>query len=109
MFLRDGVPLPEASAVLGHSNHSITLGRYAHALPGHGLAARKVIDDFVANVLKIDSSWEGLGDLSNVQVVPLGTSVENLAAEEASIAALSQTEKMPLGGMDIHPCNGGRV
>jgi len=93
IFLRDGVPLPEASAVLGHANPSITLGKYAHALPGHGLAARKVMDDFVNNVLKIDSgSWEGLGDLSNAEIMPLGTSVEAEASEDAAIQATHSRE-----------------
>ena len=33
-LLRDGVPVPTVSARLGHANPSITLGIYAHLLPG---------------------------------------------------------------------------
>jgi hypothetical protein len=62
------------------------------------------MDDFVANVLKIEASWEGLGDLSNVQVVPLGTNAEAVAAEEAAIAALSRTdEERPRGRTMYRP------
>ena len=34
LMLRDGLPLHEVSAVLGHSQTSTTLNVYAHVLPG---------------------------------------------------------------------------
>jgi integrase len=40
-LIADGVPIPEVSARLGHSNPNVTMGIYAHVIPGQGDAAKR--------------------------------------------------------------------
>ena len=40
-LIADGVPIPEVSARLGHANPNVTMGIYAHVIPGQGDAAKR--------------------------------------------------------------------
>jgi len=40
-LIADGVPIPEVSARLGHANANVTMGIYAHVIPGQGNAAER--------------------------------------------------------------------
>jgi integrase len=40
-LIADGVPIPEVSARLGHANPNVTMGVYAHVIPGQGNAAER--------------------------------------------------------------------
>ena len=44
LMLRDGLPVHEVSAVLGHSQTSTTLNVYSHVLPGGNDRAAAAID-----------------------------------------------------------------
>ena len=58
-----GVPIPEASARVGHADLAITLKVYAHLLPGTEPAAPDVIDEAMSN-FGLDSNSEPLDDES---------------------------------------------
>ena len=49
--LSKGAPIPTDSKRLGHANPNITLSIYAHALEADELAAAKIWDDAMANVI----------------------------------------------------------
>lgn len=44
--LAAGVPLPDVSKRLGHTNPQVTATVYAHALPGHDDRAAKAWEEF---------------------------------------------------------------
>ena len=50
-LLSKGVPIPTVSKRLGHANPTITLSIYAHALEADELAAAKIWDDAMENVI----------------------------------------------------------
>ncbi len=50
-LLSNGVPIPTVSKRVGHANPNITLSIYAHALEADELAAAKIWDDAMANVI----------------------------------------------------------
>lgn len=50
-LLSNGVPIPTVSKGVGHANPNITLAIYAHALEADELAAAKIWDDAMANVI----------------------------------------------------------
>ena len=50
-LLRDGVPVQTVSARLGHANPSITLGVYAHLLPGMEQEAAMRTDEALKKAL----------------------------------------------------------
>jgi len=50
-LLSKGVPIPTVAKRLGHANANITLSIYAHALEAHELAAAKIWDDAMADVI----------------------------------------------------------
>jgi Phage integrase family len=50
-LLSNGVPIATVSKRVGHANPNITLAIYAHALEADELAAAKIWDDAMANVI----------------------------------------------------------
>jgi site-specific recombinase XerC len=50
-LLSKGVPIPTVAKRLGHANANITLAIYAHALEADELAAAKIRDDAMVNVI----------------------------------------------------------
>jgi hypothetical protein len=62
-LLSEGVPIPTVSKRLGHTNPTITLKLYSHALESDELAAPQRWDDAFADVVEVDANvtpakWE---------------------------------------------------
>ena len=70
-LLSKGVPIPTVAKRLGHANPSITLSIYAHALEADELAAAKIWDDAMVDVISANKKR------------PAGRMLENVSAKQA--------------------------
>lgn len=71
-LLSKGVPLPTVSKRLGHANPSITLSICAHALEADELAAAKIWDEAIVDVISANKKRPAERMLENVSAKKAG-------------------------------------
>jgi hypothetical protein len=65
-LLSNGVPIPTVAKRLGHANANVTLSIYAHALEADELAAAKIWDDAMVDVISANKKRPADRMLENV-------------------------------------------
>jgi hypothetical protein len=70
-LLSKGVPIPTVAKRLGHANANVTLSIYAHALEADEMAAAKIWDDAMADVISASRKTAAERMLANVSAKPV--------------------------------------
>ena len=69
-LLSAGVPIPAVAKRLGHKNANVTLSIYSHAIEADELAAAKVWNDAMADVISGSRKAGQSGMLGNARTKP---------------------------------------